>query len=87
MTAEKQTGQHEQGIDIPYDRIDPDTLHNMIREFVSREWADLSDSGHTLEKKIGQVLQQLKENKAKVVYDVATETWNIVVTDKGRGRT
>jgi uncharacterized protein len=79
MPPEQQTDQHERGIDIPYDRIDPDALRNMIREFVSREWADLSDSGFTLEEKICQVLQQLKENRATVVYDLATETWNIVV--------
>jgi uncharacterized protein len=79
MPPEEKTDQHEEGIDIPYDRIDPDTLHNMIREFVSREWADLSDGGCTLEDKIGQVMQQLKEKRAKVVYDLATETWNIVV--------
>ena len=79
MPPEQQTEQHEQGIDIPYDRIDPVTLHAMLREFVSREWADLSDSGHTLEEKIDQVLQQLKDKRAKVVYDLASETWNIVV--------
>ena len=79
MPPKKQTDHPEQGVDIPIDRIDPDTLHNMIREFVSREWADLSDSGCTLEEKIGQVLRQLQENRVKVVYDLATETWNIVV--------
>jgi len=79
MAPKQQIDHQEEGIDIPFDRIDPDTLHAMLREFVSREWADLSDSGYSLEEKIGQVLQQLKENKVKVVYDLKTETWNIVV--------
>jgi uncharacterized protein len=79
MTREKQPAHEEEGIEIPYDRINPDTLQNMIREFVTREWADLSDSGCTLDDKVGQVLRQLRDKKVKVVYDLQSETGNIVV--------
>ena len=65
----------EEGIEIPLDRINPDTLRNMLSEFVTREWADEES---TLENRIEQVLRQLRENKAKVMYDFRTETWNIV---------
>jgi uncharacterized protein YheU (UPF0270 family) len=74
-----QTNQGEQGIDIPLDRINPDTLVNMINEFVTREWADLGDSDYTLDDKVTQVMQQLKNGKAKVVFDIRSESWNIVV--------
>ena len=65
----------EEGIEIPFDRINPDTLRNMLAEFVAREWAD---EERTLESRIEQVLRQLRERKAKVVYDFRTESWNIV---------
>jgi len=65
----------EEGIEIPLDRINPDTLRNMLSEFVTREWADEES---TLENRIEQVLRQLREHKAKVMYDFRTETWNIV---------
>jgi len=65
----------EEGIEIPLDRINPDTLRNMLTEFVTREWAD--EEG-TLESRIEQVLLQLRQRKAKVVFDFGTETWNIV---------
>lgn len=65
----------EEGIEIPLDRIDPDTLRNMLSEFVTREWAN---EECTLETRIEQVLGQLRERKAKVMYDFRTETWNIV---------
>jgi len=65
----------EEGIEIPLDRINPDTLRNMVAEFVTREWADEACS---LESRIEQVMRQLRGRKAKVVYDVRTETWNIV---------
>ncbi|MDD2310235.1 MAG: YheU family protein [Desulfuromonadaceae bacterium] len=79
MTTEKCVS-HEEGIEIPFDQINPDTLQNMIREFVTREWADLGDSDCTLQDKVTQVLRQLETHGAKVVYDVTTETWNIVAS-------
>lgn len=65
----------EEGIEIPLDRINPDTLRNMLAEFVTREW---TDGACTLESRIEQVLRQLRERKAKVMYDARSETWNIV---------
>lgn len=75
---QKQPDQNEEGLEIPFERISPDTLRKMIEEFVTREWADPADSGYTLEDKVGQVLRQLETRTARVVYDVTTETWNIV---------
>jgi uncharacterized protein YheU (UPF0270 family) len=74
-----QTDRHEIGIDVPYDRINPETLLNMIKEFVTREWSDLSDTGFTLDDKVRQVLQQLRDKEVKVVFDFTSETANIVV--------
>jgi uncharacterized protein len=65
----------EEGIEIPFDRINTDTLRNMLSEFVTREWADEES---TLESRMEQVMRQLRERKAKVMYDFRTETWNIV---------
>jgi len=75
-TADEQgKPQEEEGIEIPLERINPDTLRNMLAEFVTREWAD---EGATVEERIKQVLGRLREGKARVVYDFRTETWNIV---------
>jgi uncharacterized protein YheU (UPF0270 family) len=65
-------------LDIPLDRINPDTLTKMIEEFVTREWSELADSEYTLDEKVCQVMQQLKQNKAKIVYDSMSETCNII---------
>ena len=79
LTQKNQTDYNEEGIDVPYENFNPDTLRNMVEEFVTREWSDLCDSGYTLENKIEQVLQQLKEKKVKVVFDFSSSTANIVV--------
>ena len=76
----EQPDQNEEGIEIPYELIIPDTLLKMIEEFVTREWADPADSGYTLEDKVAQVLRQLETHTAKVVFDATTETWNIVAS-------
>ncbi len=68
----------EDGVDVPLDRINPETLRKMVEEFVTREWSDLSDADCTFEDKIGQVVQQLNDNKIKVVFDLTSETCNII---------
>ena len=72
--------QQEEGVEIPFERINPDTLHNLIAEFVTRQWEELGDSGGTLEDKIRQVMVQLAAKKAKVVFDLASQSANIVVS-------
>ncbi len=74
-----QKDQQEEGVEIPLDQINQETLRNLISEFVTREWGELTDGSYTLEDKIGQVIQQLKDKKAKVVFDLTSNTANIVV--------
>lgn len=71
---------NEEAVDIPLDRINPDTLRNMVEEFVTREWNELADSGHTLDEKVKQVMGQLESKQAKIVFDTISGTWNIIPT-------
>jgi uncharacterized protein YheU (UPF0270 family) len=45
---------------------------------VNREWSDLSDAGVSLDTKVDQVLKRLRLGKAKVVFDLAAKTCNII---------
>jgi len=65
----------EEGIEIPLDRIAPELLHTMLADYVTREW---TDGDCPPEDRIAQVLRQLQDHRAKVVYDFRTESWNIV---------
>lgn len=75
----------EEGVEVPFERLDPQTLNNLICEFVSREWEEFGDSHGSLDDKVCQVMQQLKEKKAKVVFDLRSESCNIIVADKTAG--
>ena len=79
---ERQDGHAEEGVIVPHDRITPDTLMKMVEEFVTRDWSELTDAGRTLDEKIEQVIQQLKDGRAKVVFDLTTETCNIISVDR-----
>jgi len=73
----------EEGVEVPFEKISPETLRNLISEFVTREWEDIGDSSATLDDKICQVMSQLKAKRAKVVFDLRSETCNIVVSERG----
>ena len=78
MSDENNAEQQEEGVEVPYQQIDPETLQRMIQEFVSRDGADWGDAGCTLADKVEQVLQQLRQKQAKVVVDLRSQTVNIV---------
>ena len=78
MTEENSSELQEEGVEVPYQQIDPETLRRMIQEFVSRDGADWGDAGCTLEDKVEQVLRQLQEKQVKVVFDLRSQSANIV---------
>jgi len=69
----------EEGVAVPVDRINSETLRILVTEFVTREWSDLADADFSLETKVEQVLEQLRKGEAKVVFDLVSETCNIVL--------
>ena len=77
-TEKKYPVHTEEGVVVPIDSIKPVTLRNLVTEFVTREWSDLADAGFSLETKVEQVLQQLRKGEAQVVFDLLSETCNIV---------
>ena len=73
-----QTDHQEEGVEVPYLDINPETLRNMIEEFVTRDGADWGDAGGSMEDKIKQVLRQFEAGKIKVVFDLTSQSANIV---------
>ncbi len=78
MNEADNSAQGEEGIEIPYVQLDPDTLRRMIQEFVSRDGADWAELGCSLDDKVEQVLAQLRNRQVKVVFDLRSQTANLV---------
>lgn len=68
----------EDGIDIPFRELQPETLQRLIEEFVTRDGSDWNEVGCTLEDKVHQVIQQLETGQVKIVFDLNMQTTNLV---------
>ena len=79
MTQKNPTGEQEKAVEVPYERLEPETLRNIIQEFVSRDGADWGEPGGAMEEKVAQIMQQLRKRKVKVVFELKSQTANIVV--------
>lgn len=63
---------------IPYQDINADTLDNLIREFVLREGTDYGLEDIDIDKKIADVMLQLKNGQVVIVFSELHETVNIL---------
>lgn len=66
-------------MDIPFRKLDRETLRAVIAEYVTRESTDYGDKVFSLNEKIAAVRLQLEEGSARIVFDAKNETCNIMV--------
>ncbi|NRF63910.1 YheU family protein [Vibrio coralliilyticus] len=67
---------------VPWQKIDPDTLDNLIREFVLREGTDYGELEISLQDKVDQIKNQLESGEAVVVFSELHETVDIQLKQK-----
>jgi hypothetical protein len=67
---------------IPWQDIAPETLENLIKEFVLREGTDYGDVEISLQNKIDQVIHQLASGDVSIVFSELHETVDIQVTKR-----
>ncbi|MGD1336049.1 YheU family protein [Vibrio harveyi] len=67
---------------IPWQDISPETLENLIREFVLREGTDYGSVEVSLQSKIDQVKNQLEKGEAVIVFSELHETVDIQLKAK-----
>lgn len=68
-------------MDIPADRLAPETLRAIIEEYVSREGTDYGHTDYSLEQKVAQVLDQLRRDQIVIQFDPASESLTLVPRD------
>jgi len=69
----------QEAIEIPLDTISPAALLGVIDDFVLREGTEYGAVEVTLERKRAQVLEQLSNGRARLLFDPNTETCTIVM--------
>ena len=71
---------------IPHTAISSDALHGVVEEFVSREGTDYGSVEYSFESKVRDVMRQLADGRACLVFDPETETCDIVIKGSLRYR-
>jgi len=67
---------------VPWQEIPPETLDNLIEEFVTRDGTDYGEQEIGTDTKVAQVREQLRRGQASVVFDDATETISIFTREQ-----
>ncbi|MFY2510391.1 YheU family protein [Vibrio pectenicida] len=67
---------------VPWQQIAPETLANLIQEFVLREGTDYGTSEVPLQDKIDQIKHQLESGEAVVVFSELHDTVDIQLKQK-----
>ena len=63
---------------IPVEQLDKDTLYNLIESYVLREGTDYGEQEFSIESKVAQVNQQLKNGEAMVFFSELHESVTII---------
>jgi uncharacterized protein YheU (UPF0270 family) len=63
---------------VPFEKLSPEALENLIEEFVTREGTDSGYVKGSLEQNVARIKGQLRKKLVHIVYDEKTETCNIV---------
>ena len=69
------------GMIIPYEKLSTEALEGLVEEFVTRDGTDTGYEKKSIENDVAMVKRQLKRGDAVIVYDMSTETSNIVSRD------
>ena len=73
-------------MEIPWQRLDPETLDNLVEEYVSREGTDYGHQDYSLADKVRQVKRQLREGSACLVFDAESQSCHILLREEGGPR-
>ena len=67
------------GVELSPDDLSPEALRGLVEEFVTRDGTDYGSVERSIEDKIRDVLRQLANGEARIVFDPDSETANIVM--------
>lgn len=63
---------------VDHRALQPDTLRRLVEEFVTRDGTDYGEIETSLDRRVAQVIAQLDQSDAVVVFDPASESATIV---------
>jgi uncharacterized protein YheU (UPF0270 family) len=71
-------------VEVDHRRLSREALQGVLESFVNREGTDYGLHEKTLAQKVADVLRQLEQGTAKLIYDPESDSIDIVPTRRGR---
>ncbi len=65
-------------VEIDWSALSNDALRGLVEAFVNREGTDYGAVERSFEEKVEEVLRQLRRGEAKIVFDLESNSPNIV---------
>ncbi len=75
------SSEHNDAVEIPHTALGADTLRALIEEFITRAGTDYGAHEASFERKIADIMRQLEHGETRIVFDSATGTANIVLSE------
>jgi uncharacterized protein YheU (UPF0270 family) len=73
-----------QFVEVPCERLPAPTLEALLEEYATRDGTDYGLVERSLQDKVNNLLAQLREGKLALLYDAASEEWDLVPRDRAR---
>ena len=81
-----QASERDRVVEVPCSDLSPEALRGLAEEFVTRESTDYGASEKSFEAKVDDVLRQLRDGSARIVFDPENATIQLRPADSGRRR-
>ncbi|MCC5793351.1 MAG: YheU family protein [Chromatiales bacterium] len=69
-------------VEVPWRELPAGTLDELLRSWVLREGTDYGHREHALEDKVASVRRQLAAGKARIIWDLESESFDIVAAHR-----
>ena len=81
MSDRRQEDEEARMVEVPTAELSADAVRGLVEAFVLPEGMDYGEQAASHETKVMQVMRQLERGTAKIVFDPATETADIVPSE------
>ena len=70
----------QEPVEIPYRELSADALRGVVESYVLREGTDYGPLEYSLDDKVERVLEQLRRNEARIMFNPNDESVSLVTT-------
>jgi uncharacterized protein len=74
----------DNGVAVPFDALNEDTLRGVVEAFVLREGTDYGAREFSLPEKVEHVMSQLRRREAHIVFNSEDQSIDIITKHKAR---